>query len=389
MNVLVKNSLVDYLKLLRPRISHQLISAQHWQNIETVAQALPNTITTFFGFESRLGNPKAHADFLICAATEEMGKRILAQDSSSLSLPPSIQAHPVWNQIRQFAEQWNSKSSLLADLVHNMWLEFDVDDSLASGDRIPVPSCFFGPKPIYARSESQWTISQALKLIQDRDIPLTIAAKLSTCFELLPQDAYVFQIGVMLARQSDLVRVCIRDIAPQNILVYLTAIGWSGDIYSLRETLDSLSKYVDRIDLDIDIGETVLPKIGLECYLGKQPEFEPRWQLLLNYLVASGLCLTEKKDSLLTYPGFIRQQHNPELWPQNLSAVSSLLGVGYEYIFFQGLHHIKLTYQDSAPIEAKAYLYASKSLINPNFVSNYRTWKNSQPSSSQQEENQS
>lgn len=384
MNILVKNSLVDYLRLIRPRISPQLISNRHWQNIETVAQSLPSSITTFFGFESHLASPEAHADFLICAAAGEMGKRILAGDSSISSLPPKFQSHPVWSQIRNFAKQWNQDNSLLSDLVHNMWLEFDVDDSLASGDTIPVPSCFFGPKPIYARSKSQWTMSQALKLIQDRDIPLTVAAKLKSCFELLPQDAYVFQIGVMLARKSDLVRVCIRDIAPQNILVYLTALGWSGDIHNLREVLDPLSKYAERIDLDIDVGKTILPKIGLECYLSKQPDFEPKWQLLLDYLVSTGFCLPQKRDSLLAYPGFIREEQNSEVWPNNLSAVSNLLGMGYEYIFFHGLHHIKLTYQNSAPLEAKAYLYVSKSLIDPGFVRNYKSWQNSQ--SAEQEE---
>lgn len=369
MNISINNSLANYLKVLRPEISPNLISEQYWHNIETVAQVLPSAVTSFFGFESRLGIDKAHVDFLICADAEEMGRKILADDSYPIALPAYLYAHPVWKQIRNFAHQWNNPYSPLFDRVNNIWLEFDIDDSLPN---IPIPSCFFGPKPIYAGNNSQWTVNTALKLLQNREVPPKIATQIFNCFELLPDNAYVFQIGVMLARKSDIVRICIRDISPQQILNYLAALNWSGSLDGLKQTLKQLSVYAERIDLDIDIGESILPKIGLECYLHQQPQFEPKWQLFLDYLEKIGLCTPQKRANLLAYPGYISEKQNPPFWPSDLGKVSSLLGSGYEGVFFKGFHHIKVNYQDSNPLEAKAYLYVSQSLIDPNFTSQFK-----------------
>ncbi len=122
----------------------------------------------------------------------------------------------MWQQINNFSQQWNNCDSPLYKGVNNIWLEFDIDESLASipvpscffGPQpiasIPVPSCFFGPQPIYSNSDARWTIDRALKLLQNKAVPQATAAQILNCFELLPENAYVFQIGVMLARKSDL-----------------------------------------------------------------------------------------------------------------------------------------------------------------------------------------
>ena len=375
MNISINNSLANYLKILKPQISEQLIAPKYWHNIEAVAQVLPSTITTFFGFESRLGIAEAHADFLLCADAQEMGRKILADQNYPIALAPYLYSHSVWKQIRNFAEEWNNPNSPLYQQVNNMWLEFDIEDSSAN---IPVPSCFFGPKPIYAKSNYQETIDTALNLLQNQEISEGIKTKIFNCIDLLPAKAYVFQVGVMLARKSEVVRLCIRNISPEEILNYLSAINWNGSFEALQERLNKISTYAERIDLDIDVGESVLPKIGLECYLTMQPKFEPKWQLFLNYLVENGFCLKQKRNSLLAYPGYISQRQNPAYWSDDLSKIASFLGSGYETVFFKGLHHIKLTYQESKFLEAKAYLYVSQSLLNPDWLSKYRKWQDSE-----------
>jgi hypothetical protein len=122
---------------------------------------------------------------------------------------------------------------------------------------------------------------------------------------------------------------------------------------------------VERIDLDLDVGEKIAPKIGLECSLSKQPKFEPRWSNFLDYLVSNNLCIPEKKEALLSYPGYIREKKYKELFPKNLLNISQMLGGQYERVFFYGLYHIKLVYrlESKAPWEAKAYLYATHSLL--------------------------
>ncbi len=385
MTTIIENSLIDYLKLLKPNIPSQLISSENWGKIETVAGVLPRAITSFFGFECPLRIEEAHADFLICADAKEAGRQILADENYSITLPDLLTQHPVWNQIRDFSSSWNRDTSALFKQVNNIWLEFDIDRT----STIPIPSCFFGPNPIFSKQSidsdnsdglhpDRWISQSALKLLLARNLPTKIEDKLFQCFDLLPEGAYVFQIGVMLARQSDLVRICIRDISPTQIVDYLTQINWQGSIVELKNVLDRLSNFVDRIDLDIDVGEVVFPKIGLECYLKNQPDFEPRWLSFLNYLVETELCQPQKRNALLDYPGYIRASRDRELWPINLLKLSSFLGAQYEQVLFRGLHHIKVVYQTEQPLQAKAYLYASQNLMNSDTV---HQWKNFQTTS--------
>jgi len=376
------SSIADYLKLVQPHLVPQLISLENWSTINTVAQVLPSAITSFFGFECRLGIKEPQADFLICADAAEAGRKVLAGNDYPITLPDFLTTHPVWSNIRKFSNHWDTNTSPLYQKVRNVWLEFDINESLPT---LPIPSCFFGPEPIYQTSAEQrgklssphqWVSQTALKLLLNKALSPQVENQLLKCFDLLPTDAYVFQIGVMLARKSDLVRICIRNISPEQILNYLTQLNGSGSFHPLKPILIQLSNFVERIDLDLDVGEVIFPKIGLECYLSQQPNYEPRWQLFLDYLVEIGLCLPAKRDALLAYPGCIREISNREIWPPGLLKLSDFLGAGYETVFFRRLHHIKVVYQPDKPLEAKVYLSVNHTLLSPQFISQWREYQN-------------
>ena len=167
----------------------------------------------------------------------------------------------------------------------------------------------------------------------------------------------------MLARQTDALRLCIRDIAPAQIPNYLAKIGWPGSTTDLSDLVERLSGFVDSIRLDIDVSDRVHPKLGLECYMADklQPATEPRWAVFLEDLVEGGLCRPAKRDGLLAYTGFLRQRDYGDLWPEYLQDISALLGNGLsENILFKGLHHIKVVYQPEQPLAAKAYLHVQQ-----------------------------
>jgi len=369
MSQFLSHSLSDYLTVLRPEVSPQLISSECWQHIDTVAQKLPSAITPFWGFECPLGTEAASADFLICATAQDGGRQILAGDRDAMALPDSLQSYPIWQQIKKFSREWSTETSLLYSHVHNVWLEFDVS---SLSNPVSSPSCFFAPQPIHATASAveaiahphEWITQTALKLLLNRKISEPVQHQLFKCLDALPPDAYVFQIGVMLSRDTDAIRICIRNISPELVLDYLTQLSWSGSPEELRSVLSQFSGYVDRIDLDLDVGETIAPKLGLECYLDQQPLVEPRWSAFLDQLVAEDLCVLSKRDHLLAYPGHIRRSRHPELWSSQLTQFSELLGSKYEIVFLKGLHHIKIAYQPNAPLTAKAYLAIGKTLID-------------------------
>lgn len=377
---MINSSLTDYIKLVEPYTSSALISPETWLKIKAVADFLPRNITSFFGFECPLTIAEPQSDFLICTDAEPSESKILASENGEL--PLALISAPIWEQINQFSKEWQNQVSILHQQVNNIWLEFDINDYHSD---LPLPSCFFGAQSLYSRKSPhvniaenryEWVTGKALPLLLNDNLPESVAANFCHCLDFLPQEAYVFQIGLMLARKiKNQVRVCIRNISPGEIPEYLQEIGWTGSVDILKGFLRELSGLVDRIDLDIDVGETVAPKIGLECYLLEQPKLEPRWQLFLNYLVDRNLCLSSKQAALLAYPGFIREKNYQGVWPSYLS--KKVRENSSEVVFFRRINHIKIVYQEDQPQLAKAYLAMEYFLITSDFVQRFRELNNS------------
>ncbi|VEP15567.1 conserved hypothetical protein [Hyella patelloides LEGE 07179] len=352
----------DYLSAIAPHVSEALISPESFSDINYVAQTLPSAITDFFGFECRLGEKAAQADFLLSVRAAIGGREILAGYKSEPSLPAANFNHPVWKKVRNFSRHWANPVSPLYENADNIWLEFDLDQP---PPEIPIPSLFFGVKQTEANTiDYQWVNQTALQLLFGRSLPSQMEQNLENCFKCLPSGAKVFQIGIMLARESEAVRICIRGIKSDRILEYLNSIGWSHEEPKLRTQIAQLSGLVDRIDLDIDVGNVIYPKIGLECYVNPSVSQQSQWELFLDYLVANQLCLTKKRDALLTYPGYSFEQLDSETWPTHLTNVSSLLGAGVMSFISRNIHHIKIVYQPKKPLEAKAYLSVSQGWLS-------------------------
>lgn len=372
------HSLTEYLKLVKPFVAEDLIDATSWDDIEAIAHQLPCQLTTFFGFECRLGVTAAKADFLLCVAVGELGQKVLDGSEHAAVFPEGLFNQPIWTQVQQFATHWQDPTSPLYDNVSNIWLEFDV---IENQQRTLVPSCFFGSGAIVADPDSAsphpWVTQTAIPLLRGRPLSPQLEQVLFRCINALPPGAHVFQVGLMLSRPTEMVRLCLRGIAGGQLVDYLQQIGWPGDASALQAHVMELATFVDRVDLDLDIGEVgIAPKIGLECYLFQQPKFQPKWQKFLDYLVATGLCLPQKRDGLLAYPGHVREKNYRDQWPSHLLNLSKFLGSNHESVFMRGLHHIKLAYQEQAIHEAKAYCWVTHQLIGRQTVQHLSSAQN-------------
>ncbi len=336
------------------QISPALLSYEHWLNIHKVVEYFPSQLTQSFGFESRLAEKEPHADFSLCVFPE--GRKILASPQS-YALSELLLNHPIWQRLYRFCDEWTDTSSPLFEKLINIWLEFDIDGQSKS---IPVPSVFFVLQDWEIRQGGtyEWVSQTALKLLLDKPLSPKIEQCLFHCFECLPQNAYIFAIAVMLARKSDAVRVGIRKLDLQEVLPYLKRIGWEGESDEFLSLIADLQGLASSVDLNIDVGDRVLPKIGFECIIDFGVETEAKIKQFLDYLVAKGLCLPEKRDGILVFPGYIHQRQNPEGWPFYLKWASAFLKPQSLSIFFKKLNHIKIVYQPHQPLEAKAYFGA-------------------------------
>jgi hypothetical protein len=257
---------------------------------------------------------------------------------------------PAWQFLQDFYQKWASPNSSLHQEIENVGLEFDVNEQLP---QVPIPCIFlkFNQETVIDNEG----LMQIVRLLNHQVSPL-FESNLRLCADSLPTGATISHLGAMLSRQAKAVRVNVKGIAPEQLSDYLMQISWSASTNTFSTLTSTLSKFVDSILLSFDVGDTVLPRIGLECFLNNQPYDEPRWQLFLNYLVEAGLCTPAKKNAFLAWPGLSQKSSVPDLWPSNISFGDRFLGSRAFSIFWRRVSHIKLVYQPSIPLEAKGYL---------------------------------
>ncbi len=99
-------------------------------------------------------------------------------------------------------------------------------------------------------------------------------------------------------------RVNVKGMRPHALRAFLDGIGWNGDRDAAEALFDWALNHVDRVTLALDIGNgAVLPRLGLECLLKRQPAVERRWSALLEALERQGLCDGDKRAAVLAAPG--------------------------------------------------------------------------------------
>jgi hypothetical protein len=370
-----------------PRILGSLISPEGLSNIRRIAALLPGAITDFFGFECQLGVSEPIADFLVCCRASHGAPNVLSGQIPDRDLPALLVNHPVWQRIRSFSTEWSNPESAVADRIHNIWLEFDVDGVAAS---MPVPSVFIGPENLQsahpAVDNSQmpercaWLTDSALPLLLGGELQPALRGQIARCLNLLPPGACMFQVGLMLSRTSSITRLCVRGVSKKQILEYLQVLDYDTSSGQLHALLELLGPLVERIDLDLDVSDRVLPKIGLECYL---PADTSAIHQFLNHLVSSGLSIPAKAEALESWRGVAHERSTPEIWPRDLLALSGFLGGRAHSVFARWLHHVKIVYQPGLPLQAKAYLAVQHLWLSPEQIRDLLN--RAQPRASEQE----
>ncbi|UBF28793.1 hypothetical protein K9N68_13655 [Kovacikia minuta CCNUW1] len=347
-------SMQDYLQIVTSHLHPNLVSAEALSHIQPLAQILP--ASSLAGFECRLGENQSGVDFQV---------RLPCLDQS---LPEEFLATPAWQFLQDFYQDWASPNSSLRQEISNVGLEFDVNEQLS---QIPIP-CIF----LQFRKETVLDTERLMQMVRllNPQISPRVESNLRLCVDSLPTGATISHLGAMLSRSVDAIRVNIQRISPQELPDYLAQLGWSDQANTFSTLTSTLSKFVDFILLSFDVGDRVFPRIGLECFLNQQPYDNPdesQWQQFLDYLVEAELCTPDKKNSLLSWPGFSQQSSAPELWPANLSLGDRLLGSKAVSLFSRWISHIKVIYQPGYPLQAKAYLGFAHGWFDRDFLQQF------------------
>jgi len=349
----------NYLSKAEPYLS-QLISSQNFKEIITLAHHFPGNLTSFLGFECRLGDTNTRSDWAFAISGRGGDRQVLANLFENGNLPADFSLKPEWQHITDFAKAWVDPNSILRDKIQCFWLEFDMPDPLPE---ILIPSVFFGPEKISQNtltnnvSQYKWLINTALPLLKGKNLSKQMEHQLLHCIRRLPSNASIQFVGVMLSRFANGVRLYIKKLQPQQIIPYLNSLGWideTGELATLiKELEDKADRFVIGFDVDVDgIG----PKIGIECsFISNRFNHEIRWRKLLNYLVKKGICLPEKRDALLMYSGIENDEHFSGGIMKPIPSASNHIDDLLSSALIRYISHIKIIYQNGQSLEAKAY----------------------------------
>lgn len=350
----------SHLKRAEPYLSKKLVSSKNFSDIQLISQIFPSFLTSFLGFECHLGDIKPRADWAFAISGVGPDRQVFTQLLSEGNFPEVLLQKPEWRRISNFAKAWADTTSDLNDKIQCFWLEFDMPDEQTG---IPIPSVFFGPTKKYTYSKGKnlsqfkWLTETAIPLLKGKEVPSQVKQKIDECLLKMPENTSLFQIGTMLSRENQTVRLHINKIKTEQMIPYLKQIGYKEDTIKLKKLIDEIKDKADRFVMSYDVTENGIgPRIGIELsYSSDLFQDEKRWNELLDYLVEKGICLAEKKEALLNYTGIEENQDFSGAVLKPVSTSADYLDKINKSTIVRYINHVKIVYNPNKKLEAKAY----------------------------------
>lgn len=358
-------SAADYVRAVASSFSPELISASSLGDIASVMSRFPAALSAHAMFECRLGSPISSSDYSIMLSAADGGQAMVGGRHATARMPEPLHADPAWERAMTFLRRWGDPGSPFYHRFDHVWLEFDVSADAASRD---VPSVFFSPRDggRLGRSvdatgddarEARDLIAEAVEILAGEPLAPDDADRLQSSLERLPAGAFLFQVGVMCARETASLRLLLSDMSLDALVHYLGENGWTGDGERLREEIDGLTPRLDGITYGVEIHQGIGARIGVECYVRNDDMrlARDRWPGFIAYLIERGLCLPDKGAALLAYQGMTQENDAPGAWPSNLLDAGAFLNGRVVPVLARSIHHVKLSFVTDAVVEAKAY----------------------------------
>jgi len=351
---------VDYLHSVESHIPKELVSSKNFTEIRDLANHFTGNLTSYFGFESRMSDPSARTDYMLAISSKRGEREKLAKLFKNRNLPEEFLKTSEWQHIGKFVNAWANPNSVVNKRILSLWFEFDTSDELS---KVPIPSIFLHTKPLRADSLDDFNKCKSITrdiipILTGKSVPKKVEECFLKCLKNLPEGALLLDVGLMLSRpETDMLRLVLNRMKPDQIIPYLKKIGWTDENNRLFKLIEELKKYVTRIVLQINIGEKVDSKIGIECrFFPDLYNKETGWIDFLDYLAEKGLCIQKKRSAFLQFPNSLHDRTNqefsidsymPSVKFQEKPRANAL--VGY-------ISHVKINYKPNTPLEAKGYL---------------------------------
>ncbi len=192
---------------------------------------------------------------------------------------------------------WCDEQSGFYAKTSNVWLEMDYEPCLQG--RLD-PCVFFDISQVQPQQEHDW-IYPALTILLGMDRSAALWSRLEDCIDRLAgRNRQLFQLGVMLGRQAESVRLFTSDMTGEQVLAYLAELNWSGDLSGLNAHLEILEPFTRKFILDFDVTPAgISEKIGIN--FGLRHNGDAAADAFLAFAETQRLCTAEKREGICNW----------------------------------------------------------------------------------------
>lgn len=336
------------LRALTPLLPAALVSADTLSRIQSLVGDVPEALAGCCGFECSLADRTSTADFGIQVSSAAGGYDLLGGSMPQPRLPPRLLADPVWRRIGDFGHALSAGTTLM----RHVWLVFDLRGVAAEA---ATPNVFLGQQLRSTEGQSEVDpsmLDRSISALRGSGLPPSVRRTLDSCRAALTADMQIASVGVLLGRRTDALRVCIDGLMIDHLPTFLAAMRWDGPIDAACEVLSPFR--ARRHHVTVDVGATIGPRIGVECFVTHPDEALP-CESFLRDLVDRQLCSAVKCEALVSWKDRPLNAECASIPAESVASRMRLHGITLHAIWVPTIFHIKLSYEAGRRFEAKAY----------------------------------
>ena len=329
-------SLLNILNTLKDYIPYSLISKECINKILKLSKFFPSNISSNLIFESVINSSKKEADFSFNITVNKIDTFFKMYENGNI-----IFQNEYWENLYFLCDHWKNN---IPGKINHLWIEFDKE---VYEKKRPVPLFFLDINEnlsgnIQKYSDYQWCI-KAIEILKGRPISPRNIENLSYCFDKLSESEKITDIGFLASRNPEMLRVCIKIYNKEKIIDFLYNLGINdNEIENINSCIKPFFSYTDSFLLHLNINQKLDNRIGIDLNISDRTKLvnQERWIEVINILEKNKLCITQKKETLLSWPGRSREIANSKL---------------YKHLTKRYINCFKFVFERKLSVIAKAY----------------------------------
>ncbi|MCF8011129.1 MAG: hypothetical protein K9L17_06630 [Clostridiales bacterium] len=329
----MEGNMMSFLDKFSPGIPPEILDNQSYLELNKMVSLFKDFVSRHYILETYLDRDEQQADFSFCIRALERDFLVRAFKDLRFQY---LAGDEVWGRVINFVNCWSAKNTLEHKHVNNIWFEMDFAEYEKD---IPQPCLFFDASQVKnSRVSNEW-LFETLKKLLDSNLVDSLRDEIKNVIRNLPPGTGLFQVGTMLARTEDRVRIFTHQLTREQITGYLKNIGWPGDSRKINNVFNFIDNYSDGnyiVDFDVT-REGISEKSGINFGLKNNKNLS----FFLEELAKHNLCNDLKKRGVLSWKG------------------SSCRFLGQDYgqtALLKNISHFKVAYLPGEGIRIKAYL---------------------------------